>query len=170
MDMPSESDESLGFRNRLSPNEEANVRAMAIVIAGGTTEVSNQDLGVDDSWFNELYTQPQSPSLPLGFNVEQHEHPPLHANMLDEEEEEKEEEEIPLPNQMEEEGDLAAPLDLVLFNEKTRIIGNFMDNSISDTCDEVIAEREEHEPRGEPLATEGEMIDEELAAEPAPDK
>ena len=34
MDMPSESDESLGFRDRLSSNEEANVRAMGIVIAG----------------------------------------------------------------------------------------------------------------------------------------
>ena len=81
VDMPSKSDESLGFRDRLSPNEEANVRAMAIVIARGTTEIHNQDLGVDEDWFNELQTQPQSPSLPLGFRVEQHDHAPLHANM-----------------------------------------------------------------------------------------
>ena len=132
MDMPSESDESLGFRDRLSPNEEANVRAMTIIIAGGTTEVHNQDLGVDDSWLNELHTQPQSPSLPLGFRIEQHEHAPLHANMLDEEEEDEEkEEEIPLPNQMKEEGDLAAPVDLALFNEKRRIISNFVDNFVA---------------------------------------
>ena len=43
---------------------------MTIVIAGGTTEVQNQDLGVDDSWFNELHTQPQSPTLPLVFRIE----------------------------------------------------------------------------------------------------
>jgi hypothetical protein len=37
VDIPSESDESLGFRDKLSPNEKANVRAMVIAIAGGTT-------------------------------------------------------------------------------------------------------------------------------------
>ena len=116
-----------------------------------------------------LHSQSQSPSLPLGFRVEQHEHAPLHPNMLDKEEEE-EEEKIPLLNQMKEEEDLATPLDLALFNGKTMIINNFVDNWISDTCDEVIAEREEHEPRREALATEGEMLDEELAAEPAPDE
>jgi hypothetical protein len=114
---------------------------------------------VDESWFNELYTQPQSPFLPLGFRVKQHEHASLHANMLDKKEEEEEEDEIPLPNQMEEEGDIASPLDLVLSNEKTRFIHDFVDNWISDTCDEVIVEREEHEPRGEALATEEKMLD-----------
>ena len=90
--------------------------------------------------------------MSLGFSPDQHEH----VNMLDEEEEE-EEEEIPTPNQMEEEGDIAAPLDLALSNEKTRLIRDFVENWISDTFDEVIAEREEDEPRGEPLAP-GETI------------
>jgi hypothetical protein len=48
-------------------------------------EVHNQDLGVDDSWFNELHTQFQSLSS-FEFGVEKHEHAPLHANMLDKEE------------------------------------------------------------------------------------
>ena len=110
--MPSESDESLEFRDRLSPNQKANVRAMAIVVAGRTMEVQNQDLDVDDSWFNELHTQPQSISLRLGFRVEQHEYAPLHAHMLDEEEEE-----IPPPNQIKE-GDIAVPLQTPLSNEE----------------------------------------------------
>ena len=122
---------------------------------------------MDEDWFNELHTQPQSPSLPLGFRVEQHEHAPLHANKLDEKEEE-EEEKIPLPNQMEEEGDLAVPLDL--FNEKIKIISDFVDIFMNEMADEVIDEREEYEPEGEALATEGERLDEELAAEPAPDE
>ena len=71
---------------------------------------------------------------------------------------------------MKEEGDLATPLDFALFNKKTMIIGNFVNNWISDPCDEVIAGREDHEPREEALATEEEMLDEELAAEPAPDE
>ena len=166
--MPSESDESLGFRDKLSPYQEANVRAMAIVVAGRTTEVQNQDLDVDDSWFNELPTQPQSPSLPSGFRVEQHEHAPLHAHMLDEEEEE--EKEIPLPNQIEE-GDIAAPLQMTLSNEEQILaLDSFVDKFLSDICDEVVDENEEDEPLREALATEGERLGEELATEHVPNE
>jgi hypothetical protein len=111
-----------------------------------------RDLGVGDFWFNELHTQPQSPSLSLGFSPDQHEH----VNMLDEEEEE-EEEEIPTPNQIEEEGDIVTPVNLALSNAKTRMIEDFVDKMFSDIGDEVIAEREEDEPHREPLAP-GETI------------
>ena len=124
---------------------------------------------MDDSWFIELHIQPQSPSLPLGFWIEQHEHNPLHVNMLDEDEEEQEEE-IPPPNQMEEVGDIATPLQTPLSNQKNVVLGTFVGKIFSDICDEVVAENEEHEPLQEALATEGERLGQKLAAKHAPIK
>jgi hypothetical protein len=58
---------------------------MPITTAGGTGDAQNQN----NSWFNDLQIQPQSPSSPLSFMVE------------------VEEQEIPPPGQMEDLGGIA---------------------------------------------------------------
>ena len=110
----------------LFPNEEANARVLAITTAVRTTCALNQN----KSWFNEVHTQPQSPSSPLRFRVD------------------GDEQEIPFPDQIE------GLKGIAVFTEHATeafcvivdcFLNKFMGRVVSDVAEEVTAKSEEEE-------------------------
>ena len=143
-DIPSESDEDM------FPNEEANTMELAINIAGGTTNAQDED----DSWLNELQTQPQSPSSPLRVRVD------------------GEKQEIPPPGQMEGLEGMAT-----LFIEQAtkaldvitgRILAGFMGRMVRETTKVVAVEGNKDEPTYEAPVTKRKSLGHEPVAEPTP--
>lgn len=88
---PSVSNDSV----ELSDNEEVEVGDLAIIPYVGATQDHPKPLGDDNSWFNELHTQPSSPAS-FEIRVEEHEPVPQDAD----------EEDLQVPDEMEEEEDL----------------------------------------------------------------
>ena len=124
--------------------------SMPITTAGGTRDAQNQD----NSWFNDLQTQPQSPSSSLRIRVE------------------VEKQEIQPPGQMEGLGGIAA-LPTEQQTEAIHVLaggflGDFMHMMINEAAEEVAAESEEEKPLAEALVIEGKSSGHEPLAEDIP--